>query len=249
MHKPSTAGRICTQFSFRVRFFTEEDLTQMLFKLRNLGDKLTDIGEKFSFFRGIDPVEVLAARGVVYDVAGDGNCGYYCLVFALAVLSHFFPAFFPHDASLPVNNLDMRRVIQDNANLVLLSKDAMVSICPHLNEDGRQRDGIQNRELVYADNVAYDDEEFMRDESGDNDKHWMEGSFVLPIFALHYRLRVVLYSMNPPRNNMTIISDGRNGSLTVTHTDGLKPVGGDACNRTIGLVYDGQHYRYLHLKA
>jgi hypothetical protein len=46
-------------------------------------------------------------------------------------------------------------------------------------------------------------------------------------------------------SHLTYVYDGRSGDLTASVQDGVVPV--DGSERTFGLFYDGDHFRYVRL--
>jgi hypothetical protein len=205
------------------------------------------VGKDFHFYLGIEQVPQLAHIGVnvVHNVKGNGHCGFYCLILALAVIDFDLK-------NRPLDHLEMRRrlfTFAPRAQADMFGSESE-KIFPGMDEAERLKDWSSNMTSIFDDSVDYGDEDFMREvdaESGEwvNSDLWMEATFVLPIFAKCFRLRVVFYHIVPGRC-VTSFYNGVDGNLKIDHKEGL--LFPPHHRRTVGIVLDSSHFRYVDIE-
>jgi hypothetical protein len=252
-----------SQFTFRMRFWSEKalcakekDLDSKLTKIYGKDEFWCKIGEEeqgcanngsgesnvwnyLPFYVGesedAKAKELNQIIGQVHDVEGDGNCGFYCLLMALAV-------FVSEEESRPTDQLTLRRRLQEKAPGL---QDEMLKLegFEMLDDEDCVFDLEELAKYLFREDIDYEDEDFMT--NPDNKNHWMDGDLVSYIFASVYRLRVALYTrLEGDKNWLTHTNDGRSGTVESTFKDGLVKVGGE---RTFGMYYDGKHFQYIVL--
>ena len=215
-----------------------------------VGPVPTDLDSNFAFYVGVDKSEVtvpLSAIGEVHDVRGDGNCGFYCLLLALRVVLGM------NYQERPEDHQDLRRVIQrlayDRMEAVLQSIGS--ELYSNLNQTDRENSWNGEVGNIYSQNARYWDERFMKKQNAKGDylhsSHWMGDAAVLPVFASHYEMRVVVYSVGSNGSHRTDVYDGRRGGYRLQHHEGLVQVQVSPGDRTFGLLNDGTHYEYVHM--
>jgi hypothetical protein len=203
------------------------------------------VGSHFDFYEGIEKEDQLDHIGVVHNVDGKGkNCGFHCLVLGLAVIDHNLQG-------RPKDYLEMRRELREystKAQKDLFSESISTVIFAGMDDEQRLEDWTYMTAHIYDSNVNYDDENFMTDvdEEGNykNDHHWMEAEICVSIFAKRWRIRVALYGL---AGNYTVIYDGLGVRLKIEYKSGFV-LPETTCKRTMGLVFDGYHFRYLEMK-
>lgn len=191
----------------------------------------------------IESVPVLDAIGEVHNVEGDGNCGFYCLLLALAVLQAT-GAIRTH-RHMPKTQLELRKSLSGAAGNLKHDDFAGASkiiFSRELDHDSRLKEWDDSFGNVYSEAADYSSEEFMHE----NSQHWMEATTLLPIFARQYRVRVVLYVQQGESDRwQTHIYDGSDGQMHHEVIDGVRVV--EPSPTTFGIVHDGEHYRYLQI--
>ena len=76
-----------------------------------------------------------------------------------------------------------------------------------------------------------------------NMRHWMEADFVLQLYSVAYKEKVIVYMQYPGEDSKTFVHDGREGTFTYVQIDGISK---DPDTRdTLGILYDGDHYHYV----
>lgn len=201
------------------------------------------IWQGFQFYVGkVVVAEISETIGQVHDVEGDGNCGFYCLVMALAM--------FPIDyGSIPKDQSSMRKLLKEEALPLQVEIFEKMSIFSLLDDDEALDHWNANIDALFQEGIDYDSSCFMKRLAGGkyvNDKHWMDGDFALCIFSKVYKLRVALYigHKDEKRTSWTThLYDGRNGTVDSNHYEGLQLV--YTCERTFGMYFDGVHYQYI----
>ena len=211
--------------------------------------------ESFWFHRpdwGEEVIDLLSI-GKVHEVEGDGNCGFYCLLVALA----------EHRRDLqdrPKDQISLRKLLQRQMReMPHLDRLALgKTLTPMFDDESIIEEFLETQKNLYRKDYAlkYRTYKFMakKDKTGAfmNDRHWMDATYGLPIFAKHYGMRVVLYRQSggvwethdyDARATEKHVTDG--GGITVKHDDGVKVVTGGS--RTFGLHFDGEHYQYIEL--
>jgi hypothetical protein len=244
-----------TQFTLRMRFWSKKALLKKLKELDlELGGiyeedeswparrTVLSVCEDFEFYLGQVRVEGLAE---VHGVNGDGNCGFYVFLIALAVLM-------PESESRLKDQLRMRQLLQEEAHGL---KDEMLRTFPALSYLSSEEALIDWEKCVnslYQEDIDYENGDFMKkiDKNGRlvNDEHWMDGEFASYIFSKVYKVRIALYmehNYNGLKTWKTSLFDGRKGTVTCTLHDSQVPVDPDAT--TFGIHYDGSHYQYINI--
>jgi hypothetical protein len=213
--------------------------------------------EKMRFFRGVVKVEALNRIGEVYDVDGDGNCGFHCLLLAL----YFFvslehqeaPALTSRSSERPTDQLSMRKLIQ---RLALVYRDAMFDSVSQilyfgLDEDSRLGQWEASLIQLFQEDIPYDSDAFMKKQKKNryvNQHHWMEDTIVLPIFSRHYRLRVYVYNdLQGGDLWHATVYDGREGTFKINHYHCFVEVDQPDDKRTFGTHYDGEHCQHTRM--
>jgi hypothetical protein len=202
------------------------------------------VGLQFNFYEGIEKEAQLDHIGVVHNVNGKGNCGFQCLVLGLAVIDYNLQG-------RPIDHLEMRRQLREystKAQKELFRKSVSKIIFAGMDAVQRLEDWTHMTAHTYDSNVDYEDENFMTEVNDDgkypNADHWMEAVICVSLFAKRWKIRVALCGLE---GNYTTIYDGLGVRLTIENVSGFV-LPETTCNRTMGLVFDGCHFRYLEMK-
>jgi hypothetical protein len=178
----------------------------------------------------------------LHDVEGDGNCGCCCLLLALAALG-ILPC--PED----------QEALRADLLLVRCAwiRDDVFGLLQHQEHEHNEKRRLWNEGLenVFNKGTPCSNCAFMEEVGVDghfaNFDHWMDSMFVVPLFCLRHRVRVVVcrFHFITVTKWQTDIYDARTGKIVEEHREGLH--GGYGGDKSFGLHYDGQHYQHLIL--